>query len=67
MATFMKNQNNEHISDALYQLVREEFEESQSIVISESGALYEHDFDHDSYYEKFSFEDMVTYLINNRY
>ena len=59
------NSNNEHISDELYQLVREKFEDSQSIVLSESGALDELDFDHDTYYEKFSFSDMVTYLLTH--
>ena len=65
MPTFNKNMNNEHISDSLYQLVREEFEEAQSIVISEQGMTSELDFDHDTYFEKFSFSDMVTYLLTH--
>ena len=65
MATFNKSLNNEHISDSLYQLVREQFEEAQSIVISEQGMTDELDFDHDTYFEKFTFSDMVTYLLTH--
>lgn len=65
MATFNKSLNNEHISDTLYELVREKFEEAQSIVISESGMSRELDFDHDTYFEQFTFSDMVTYLLTH--
>lgn len=65
MATFNKNTNNEHISDSLYELVSEQFEEMQSIYISESGMSRELDFDHDTYFEGFSFSDMVTYLLTH--
>lgn len=65
MAKFMNTSTNEHISDALYELVREQFEESQSIVISENGMSREYDFDHDTYFESFSFSDMVTYLLTH--
>lgn len=63
MAKFMHTSTNEFIPDSLYELVREQFEESQSIVISENGMDREFDFDHDSYYEQFTFSDMVTYLL----
>ena len=65
MAKLIAHQNNEHISDSLYQLVREEFEEAQSIVISEQGMTDELDYDHDSYFERFTFSDMVTYLLKH--
>lgn len=65
MATMNKSLNNEHISDTLYELVREKFEDAQSIVISESGMSSELDFDHDTYFEQFTFSDMVTYLLTH--
>lgn len=65
MAKFMHTSTNEFIPDSLYELVREQFEEMQSVYISESGMSREYDFDHDSYYEQFTFSDMVTYLLTH--
>lgn len=65
MASVNKSLNNEYIPDSLYESVREKFEQAQSIYISESGMDREYGFDHDSYYEQFSFADMVSYLLTH--
>ena len=65
MAKFMHTSTNEFIPDSLYELVSEQFEEMQSIYISESGMSRELDFDHDEYFGQFSFSDMVTYLLTH--
>lgn len=65
MARFMHTSTNEHISDSLYELVNELFENAQYVVISENGMTYEHGFDHDSYFEQFSFSDKVEFLLKH--
>ena len=65
MAKFMNTSTNEHISDALYELVNELFENAQYVVISENGMTYEHDFDHDEYFNQFSFADKVSFLLTH--
>lgn len=65
MAKFMNTSTNEYIPDSLYQLVREQFENAQMVYISESGMTYEYGFDHDSYFEQFTFADMVSFLLTH--
>ena len=63
MSTTIKSLNNEYIPDSLCELVDELFENAQYVVISENGMTYEHGFDHDEYFNQFSFADKVEYLL----
>ena len=65
MAKFMHTSTNEYIPDSLYELVSELFENAQMVLISENGMTYEYDFDHDSYFEQFTFADKVEFLLKH--
>lgn len=65
MARFMNTSTNEYIPDSLCELVDELFENAQYVVISENGMDREYGFDHDSYFNQFSFSDKVEFLLKH--